>query len=62
MFGIFKRDPVKALEKEYLLKLQQARDLQRKGDIVSYSRLATEAEALLKKIEKAEAQRALEST
>jgi len=62
MFGIFKRDPVKALEKEYALKLQQARDLQQKGDIVGYSRLATEADVVLKQLEEIEERRANEST
>lgn len=61
MFGLFNRDPLKALEKEYALKLQQARDLQRKGDIVGYSRLATEADDVLKQIEEREAGRANET-
>jgi hypothetical protein len=59
MFSIFKSDPLKALEKKYSVKLQQARDLQRKSDIVGYSKLATEANSLLKQIE---AQRVLKST
>lgn len=62
MFCIFKRDPVKTLEKEHAIKLPQARYLQRTGDIVGYSRLATEADVVLKQIEKIEAQRAAEST
>ena len=61
MFGIFKRDPLKALEKECAAKLQQAQDLQRKGDIVGDSRLAAEADSVLKQVEKIEAQRAAES-
>lgn len=51
MFNLFKKDPVKKLEKEYAAKLEQGRDLQRKGDIVGYSRLAAEADDILKQIE-----------
>lgn len=53
MFGLFRKDPVKALEKEYAQKLEAARDLQRKGDIVGYSRMAAEAEEILVKIDAA---------
>jgi len=58
MFNIFKRDPLKALEKERALKLQYARHLQRKGDIVGFSRMATEADAVREKIEAIEERRA----
>jgi len=57
MFGMFRKDPLKALEKEYSQKLEAARDLQRKGDIVGYSQLTAEADEILKKIEALEAER-----
>lgn len=62
MFGIFRRDPVKVLKKEYAVKLEQARDLQRSGDIVGSSRLATEADLVLKQLEQVEADLAEKST
>lgn len=58
MFGMFRKDPVKALEKQYAQKLEEARDLQRKGDIVAYSRLTAEADEILQQIEAAEAKSA----
>ncbi len=54
MFGLFNSNPVKKLEKEYARKLTEARDLQRKGDIVGYARLSAEADDLLKQIEATE--------
>lgn len=51
MFGIFKKDPLKKLEKEYEDLLVQARDTQRSGDIKGYARLMSQSEELLKKIE-----------
>lgn len=51
MFGLFKKDPVKKLEKEYELKLEKARDIQRSGDIKAYSKAMAEAEELWSKIE-----------
>jgi hypothetical protein len=57
MFNLFRKDPLKKLEKEYAAKLEQGRDLQRKGDIVGYSRLAADADDILKQIEALEATR-----
>ena len=54
MFGIFKKDPIKALEKEYNAKLEKAVFAQRNGNIELYSQLSTEADKLLKQIEKLE--------
>jgi hypothetical protein len=51
MFGLFKKDPVKKLEKEYEQILEKARDTQRSGDIKGYAKLMDESEELLKKIE-----------
>ncbi|MEY3050476.1 MAG: hypothetical protein RLY31_261 [Bacteroidota bacterium] len=51
MFGLFKKDPVKALEKAYARKLEEARDTQRAGDIKGYARLMEEAEAMARQLE-----------
>jgi hypothetical protein len=51
MFGFFKTDPAKKLKAEYNKLLEEARDLQRKGDIKGYAHKTAEAEALLEKIE-----------
>lgn len=51
MFGLFKKDPAKKLEKEYHALLEKARDRQRSGDIKAYARLTAEAEAIWKRIE-----------
>jgi hypothetical protein len=57
VFGLFRKDPVKKLEKEYARKLELARDLQRKGDIVAYSKMAAEADVVLKQLEAEERKR-----
>ena len=51
MFSLFKKDPTKKMEKEYLKMLEQARDIQRSGDIKAYSKKMAEAEELWQKIE-----------
>lgn len=48
MFSFLKRDPKKKLEKAYLEKMKQARDLQRTGDVIGSARLVAEAEDLRK--------------
>lgn len=45
MFGLFKQDPKKQLEKEYRALLEQAMQAQRSGDIRGYSELTEKAEA-----------------
>lgn len=50
MFGIFKADPVKKLEKQRAIKLEQAMLAQRNGDIKTYSELTAEAEAIYDEI------------
>ncbi|MEM9920125.1 MAG: DUF6435 family protein [Bacteroidota bacterium] len=57
MFGLFKKDPVKALEKEYKALLEKARDIQRSGDIKEYSRIMAQSEEVYKKIEKLRAEK-----
>ena len=56
MFGLFKKDPLKQLKKEYVELTEQAMHLQRKGDIEGYSQLTTKAEATYKKIQELEGQ------
>lgn len=51
MLSFFKKDPLKALNKQYLQKLEEAMQAQRNGDIRTYSMLTSEAEDILKKIE-----------
>ncbi len=57
MFGWLKKDPVQKLEQDYAQKLEQAMQLQRKGDIVGYANMSAEAEAVLKQIQEAEAKK-----
>lgn len=52
MFGLFKSDPAKKLRKEYELLLEQARDIQRSGDLKAYARKLEEAERIWEQIEK----------
>ena len=51
MFGLFKKDPVKKLEKQYYAMLEKARDIQRSGDIKAYALIMAESEELWKQIE-----------
>ncbi|MBL4834414.1 MAG: Lacal_2735 family protein [Pseudomonas sp.] len=51
MFGLFKKDPVKTLRKEYNAKLEAAMIAQRNGDIRTYSMLTQEADALWRQLE-----------
>ncbi|MEO9946022.1 MAG: DUF6435 family protein [Paraglaciecola sp.] len=50
MFNLFKKNPIKKLEKAYLVKLEQAMHAQRKGDIKSYSMITEEAEKIQEQI------------
>ncbi len=51
MFGIFKKDPKKKLEKKRLELLEKSVHAQRNGDIKTYSFLVAEAEKIEKEIE-----------
>ncbi len=51
MFGIFKKDPIKKLEKEYQKIQEEAMHIQRSGDLRAYAEKINEAEEILKKIE-----------
>ena len=51
MFGFLKKDPTKALRKEYSRLLSEAMALQRSGDIKGYAAKTAEAEAVMDRIE-----------
>jgi hypothetical protein len=55
MLNLFKRDPKKALHKQYLALMKEARDLQRAGKIPELARKTAEADAVLKQLEALEA-------
>lgn len=52
MFGLFKKDPIKELEKRYADLMEQAMNKQRSGDIEGYANLTAKAEEVLNEIEK----------
>jgi hypothetical protein len=54
MFSIFKKDPIKKLNKQLSIKLEQAMKMQRNGNIRAYSQLSFEAEEIDKQIIKLE--------
>ncbi|MBX2846244.1 MAG: Lacal_2735 family protein [Saprospiraceae bacterium] len=47
----FKKDPIKKLEKQYLAKMKEARDIQRSGDVQKAALITAEAEEIAKQIE-----------
>lgn len=51
MFGLFKRDPMKKLEKQYKEIMEEARDIQRSGDLRAYAKKLEEAEVVVKKMD-----------
>ena len=51
MFGLFKKDPIKQLEKKYLKLMEEAMQIQRGGDIKAYAQKAAEAEKVAEEIE-----------
>lgn len=57
MFGLFKKDPAKKLEKQYEKLLEEAMRLQRSGDIRGYAAKIAEAEEVQKQIEALEDQK-----
>ena len=56
MFGFFKKDPLKKLQKEYEAKLEEAMHMQRNGKIREYSFLSAEAEDIRLKIQATKAE------
>lgn len=51
MFGLFKKDPAKALQQQYQKLMEEAMQLQRNGDLKNYALKIAEAEAIMKKLE-----------
>ena len=51
MFHWFKKDPIKDLEKKYLQMLEEARDIQRSGNLRAYATKLDEAEKLQEQID-----------
>ena len=56
MFGLFKKDPIKELQKQYQQLMEEAMRLQRGGDIKAYALKVAEAEEVLKKMEALQAE------
>jgi hypothetical protein len=54
MFGFLKKDPLKALKKEYEKLNFDAMKAQRNGDIAGYANLSKKAEEVAKKIDEIE--------
>lgn len=50
MFGLFKSDPTKKLEKKYTKLMEEARDVQRSGDLKLYAKMVAEAEEIQSQI------------
>lgn len=54
MFGLFKKNEIKSLEKKYAAILKNATNAQRNGDMALFAKLSKEADNLLKEIQKIE--------
>lgn len=52
MFGLFKSNPIKKLEKQYAEQMQKAMEVQRSGDLKLYAKLIAESEDTAAKIQK----------
>ena len=50
MFSLFKKDPLKKLNKQYEKMMLEARDIQRTGDLKLYSKKIAAAEEVAKQI------------
>ncbi|TXF89074.1 Lacal_2735 family protein [Neolewinella aurantiaca] len=50
MFGLFKKNPIKALEKQHKNLMEEAMALQRSGDLKAYATKIAEAEKVMDKI------------
>ena len=51
MFGWFKKDPEKELEKKYEKLMEEAMQIQRSGDIKAFAAKSAEAEAVAQELE-----------
>lgn len=56
MFGWFRRDPVKKLQRAYESKLKEAKDAEKFGDRGLQAQLYAEAEAIYTELEAAQAE------
>ena len=54
MFGLFKANPVKKLQKQYEKIMEQAMHAQRNGKIETYAQLAKQADEIAKKMDEYE--------
>lgn len=54
MFSIFKKDPIKKLNKAYEAKLEKAMLAQRNGDIKGYAMITAETEKIAAEIQQLE--------
>jgi hypothetical protein len=54
MFGLFKSNPAKKLQRQYDKVLEQSMNAQRKGDMRLFAELTTQAEGLWKQISELE--------
>ena len=57
MFWIFKKDPIKTMQKKYETLLEEAMNAQRNGKIEEYSELSFESEKLYKEIQRMKEER-----
>ena len=57
MFGIFKKDPIKKLTKEYQDLLEKAMNAQRNGNMALFANLSAQADKLYKEIQELESQK-----
>jgi hypothetical protein len=57
MFSLFKKNPIKKLNKLYEAKLEKAMHAQRNGDIKSYSLITAEAEKIAVQIQELESEK-----
>ena len=57
MLGFLRSNPVKDLRRRYMAKMKEARDEQRRGDVVRAAELTAEAEEIGKELDRAEAER-----
>ena len=53
MLSLFKKNPLKKLNRQYQKLMEEARDIQRSGDLKLYARKIEEAESVAQEIERA---------
>ncbi|MEM9704217.1 MAG: DUF6435 family protein [Planctomycetota bacterium] len=58
MFSFGKKDPVAKLRQQYMAKMEEARDVQRNGDVVAAAKIVAEAEEIGRKIDDLETEKA----